>query len=434
MTTQGPAIAVQQKRRTGISRRHTLALGGGMALEWYDFNVYGLLAALLAPHFFPSADPVAATLSSLAVFAVGFAVRPLAAIVLGPICDRTGHKKILLLSIGAMSISAMVMGLLPTYEQIGIWAAVVLVIARLIQGLSTGTEQAVGNAAAVEMADPSAVGRFTTLVSGSILQFGIMLASLVAFTTSAVLGVDAMAEWGWRIPFLVGGLAGLGILWVRTTLPETGAAVRSDQIPASTGDVWRSIWRYRFGFVAIVFVVAATQVANYTWVVGLPSVARSAFAENPTQIFAVTTGLGLLMVVCGAFVGALCDRFGNAPVFTIVRLSLAPTMFGVLLYHEPGIWTFAAVMLVGGVSVALNQTLFNYIITTLMPDECRTTGMAVAYGIAVAIFGGTASYALLWSQRAEIVWMFAAYAAILSVVSVALYWAARNRGQTFIGN
>jgi MFS transporter, MHS family, alpha-ketoglutarate permease len=119
-----------------------------MALEWYDFNVYGLLAALLAPHFFPSEDPVAATLSSLAVFAVGFAVRPLAAVILGPISDRTGHKKILLLSIAAMSSSAMVMALLPTYDQIGIWAAAVLVAARLIQGISTGIEQAVGNAAA----------------------------------------------------------------------------------------------------------------------------------------------------------------------------------------------------------------------------------------------------------------------------------------------
>lgn len=426
--------ATADTRSAGINKRHTLALGGGMALEWYDFNVYGLLAALLAPHFFPAQDPVAATLSSLAVFAVGFAARPLAAIILGPICDRTGHKKILLLSIAAMSISAMVMGLLPTYDQIGIWAAVVLVIARLIQGLSTGIEQAVGNAAAVEMADPRQVGRFTTIVSGSILQFGIMLASLVAFTTSAVVGPDAMAQWGWRIPFIVGGVAGIGILWLRATLPETGASTRPDRAPHSTGDVWRGIWRHRRGFIAIVFVVAATQVANYTWVVGLPSVARSAFTENPTQIFAVTTGLGALMVICGAFVGALCDRYGNAPVFTIVRLSLVPTMFLVLLYHQPGIWTFAAVMLIGGVSVALNQTLFNYIITTLMPDECRTTGMAVAYGIAVALFGGTASYALLWSQRADIVWVFATYAAVLSLISVALYWDAKRRGQTFIGH
>jgi MHS family alpha-ketoglutarate permease-like MFS transporter len=419
---------------TRINKRYALALGGGMALEWYDFNVYGLMAALLAPHFFPGHDPVAATLSALAVFAVGFAVRPLAAIVLGPISDRLGHKGILLLSIGSISASSLIMGLLPTYEQIGLWAAGILLVARLIQGLSTGIEQAVGNAAAVELSPGGNVGRFTTIVSGSILQFGIMLASLVAFITSSIIGGEAMADWGWRVPFLVGGVAGVAVLWMRRSLPETGANTRPDQAPKSTADVWRTIWRYRLAFVAIVFVVAGTQVANYTWVTGLPSVARAAFHEDPTSIFAITTALGVLMVICGAFVGALCDRYGNSRVFTLVRLSLVPTLLLVLLYTEPGIWTFAVVMLVGGVSVALNQTLFNFIIATLMPEQSRTTGMAVAYGLAVAIFGGTASYLLLWAQQHDLLWLFVGYASALALISVVLYrWAVR-KGQVFIGD
>jgi MHS family alpha-ketoglutarate permease-like MFS transporter len=431
MTQLTTPVDTQPRR---INKRHALALGGGMALEWYDFNVYGLMAALLAPHFFPGEDPIAATLSALAVFAVGFAVRPLAAIILGPISDRIGHKKILLLSIGSISAASFIMGILPTYDQIGLWAAAALVLARMIQGISTGIEQAVGNAAAVELADASTVGRFTTIVSGSILQFGIMLASLVAFITSLIIGGDAMAEWGWRIPFLVGGIAGIGVLWLRQTLPDTGANTRPDRAPQSTKDVWRTIWRYRLAFVTIIFVVAGTQVANYTWVTGLPSVARSAFKEDPTAIFAITTGLGILMVICGWFVGALCDRYGNSRVFIIVRLTLVPTMLLVVLYAVPGIWTFAAVILIGGVSVALNQTLFNFIIATLMPEEVRTTGMAVAYGIAVAVFGGTASYILLWSQQHGLVWLFAAYAAALSLISVFLYRYTVRKGQVFIGN
>ncbi|MFF1832365.1 MFS transporter [Paenarthrobacter sp. NPDC058040] len=404
-----------------------------MALEWFDFTVYGLMAALLAPHFFPGADPVASTLSALMVFAVGFIARPLAGILVGPVADRIGHKKILLISIAAISGSSLLMGLLPTYEQIGVWAAVVLVCARLIQGLSTGIEQAVGNSAAVEMATPGQEGRFTTIVSGSILQAGIMLASLVSFIVSASVGGDAMAEWGWRIPFLVGGLAGIFVIYLRRSLPDTGAGSREGDVPSTTADVWKQVWKSRLGFLAILFVVAGTQVANYAWTVGLPGLARAAYSEDPTHIFAVTTMLGILMVVAGTYVGALCDRYGNLKVFTIVRLSLVPAVFLIGLYNEPGILTFAAVMLIGGGSVALNQTLFNFIISTLMPPGCRTTGMAVAYGLGVALFGGTSSYILIWAQQQNMLWAFSVYASVLSLISIWLYSVAARRGHVHIG-
>lgn len=140
------------------------------------------------------------------------------------------------------------------------------------------------------------------------------------------------------------------------------------------------------------------------------------------------------MVITGIFVGALCDKYGNSKVFTIVRFALVPTVFLILFYNERGIWTFAAVMLIGGVAIALNQTLFNYIISTLMPPECRTTGMAVAYGLGVAIFGGTSSYMLLWAQQHDLLWAFSVYAAVLSLISIWLYRLAARKGQVHIGN
>jgi MHS family alpha-ketoglutarate permease-like MFS transporter len=437
MTSQNSTTVTGVKAGTApakINKRNAIALGGGMALEWFDFTVYGLMAALLGPHFFPGSDPVASTLSALMVFAIGFVARPLAGIFIGPIADRIGHKKILVISIAAISASSLLMGLLPTYDQIGVWAAVILVCARLIQGLSTGIEQAVGNSAAVEMATPGQEGRFTTIVSGSILQAGIMFASLVSFIVSAWVGGDAMAEWGWRIPFLIGGLAGIFVIYLRRSLPETGANVRDGHTPSTTADVWKNVWKSRLGFLAILFVVAGTQSANYAWTVGLPSVARAAYKEDPTHIFAVTTLLGVLMVITGIFVGALCDKYGNSKVFTIVRFALVPTVFLILFYNERGIWTFAAVMLIGGVAIALNQTLFNFIISTLMPPECRTTGMAVAYGLGVAIFGGTSSYMLLWAQQHDILWAFSVYAAVLSLISIWLYRLAARKGQVHIGN
>lgn len=417
-----------------INKRHAAALGGGMALEWFDFSVYGLVAALLAPHFFPASDPVASTLSALGVFAAGFAARPLAAIVCGPMADRAGHKKILLISVTAMAASTLVMGLLPTYSQIGPWAAILLVLARLVQGLSTGIEQAVANAAVLELADPRHMGRFAGIVSGSVLQAGILGAALVSFVVSAIVGGDNMAEWGWRIPFIIGGLAGVVIFYLRRALPETGAVTREGNKPQSTSEVWKGVWKNRLGFTAIIFVVAATQVANYAWTVGLPSLARSVHSEDPTVIFGVMTGLGLIMVVTGPIAGSLCDKYSNSKIFTILRLALAPTMFLMLIYAAPGMWVLAAVVLLGGIVVALNQVLFNYIISTLMPSECRATGVAVGYGIAVALFGGTSSYILLWAQQHGLFWAFTLYAAALCLISVLLYRLALRKGQVHFGN
>jgi MHS family alpha-ketoglutarate permease-like MFS transporter len=417
-----------------INKRHATALGAGMALEWFDFSVYGLVAALLAPHFFPSGDPVASTLSALGVFAVGFAARPLAAAVFGPMADRAGHKNVLLISVAAMAISTLTMGLLPTYSQVGPWGAVLLVAARLVQGLSTGIEQAVANAAMLELADPRHMGRFACIVSGSVLQAGILCAALVSFVVSGIVGGENMAAWGWRIPFVVGGLAGVVIFYLRRTLPETGANTRENHKPQSTPEVWKGVWKNRLGFVAIIFVVAATQVANYAWTVGLPSLARSSYSEDPTVIFGLMTGLGLIMVVTGPIAGSLCDKYGNSKIFTILRLALAPTMFLLLIYAAPGMWVLAAVVLLGGIVVALNQVLFNYIISTLMPSECRTTGVAVGYGIAVALFGGTSSYILLWAQQHGLFWAFAVYAAALCLISVVLYRLALQKGQIHFGD
>ncbi|GAA0898937.1 MFS transporter [Pseudonocardia zijingensis] len=428
-SADGTEPAAEQK----INKRYVVALGGGMAVEWFDFSVYGLVAALLAPHFFPGDDAVASTLSALAVFAVGFVARPLAAVFFGPLADRIGHKKVLLASITAMAASTLMMGLLPTYDQIGLWAGVALVAARLIQGLSTGIEQAVGNAAALELAGPRNRGRFATTVSGSILQAGILLAALVCFLVSAVLGGEAMAEWGWRVPFIIGGLSGLVIFYLRRSLPETGATAEVEGPPRSSADVWRELWRHRLGLFAVIFVVAGTQVANYAWTVGMPNMARSVFGEDPTQVFAVMTGLGCIMVAVGPLAGSLCDRYTNSKIFTLFRLGLVPTLFTVLLYQQPGIWTFAVVVLGGGILVSLNQVLFNYIISTLMPDSCRTTGVAIGYGLAMTVFGGTASYVLVWLQRQDAFWAFPVYGAAVCIVSVVLYDAARRRGHVHIG-
>ncbi|MGW3955573.1 MFS transporter [Streptomyces sp. NPDC004752] len=416
-------------------RRALLALGGGNAVEWYDWMVYGLLASYLGPQFFPSSNSLSSTLSALAVFAVGFAARPLGALVLGTLADRIGRRRIMLLSIGCMVVSTGVIAVLPTHDTIGVWAGVILVACRILQGLSTGIEAPLNSTYVVEMAPEGQTARYGTVISVYI-QVGIISASLVSFLTSTALGAQRMEDWGWRIPFVVGALAGLLFLWLRRNLPETLHTHVSDtEAPVrKTSQVWAEVARNKAALLAIVFVVAGAQALNYTWNTGLPNLARTTYEEDPTAVFAVTTLSGLCALALFPLVGRLADRKRISRTFIATRLAVTPLVFVVLVYQAPGMTSFAAVMLIGAPVLALTMGLYNTVSATLMPMSCRVTGVGLGYAVGVACFGGTAPYVLLWFQRAGLPWAFPAYAAALCLLSVLFYVLAFRRGSVRVGS
>lgn len=418
-------------RQKPVNRRAMLGLGLGNTVEWYDWQVYGLLAALMGPHFFPATDPVTSTLNALAVFAVGFAARPFGGMLLGTFADRIGRRTIMLTSVGIMAVSTVIIAVLPTYQQIGSWAGIILVVCRLAQGLSTGVEAPLGSAYAAELA-PGQEGRYAGGMISMFVNFGVVGAPLVAFLTSSVIGDAAMAEWGWRVPFVFGALLGVVVVYLRRALPETlfeGCKAPKE----TTGDVWREVGRHWIGLVAIVFVVGAVQAYSYAWNVGLPSLARGTFKENPTTVYGLTTLVGLIMIVSSPVVGIWADRFRLSRAFLVGRILAVPTVFLMLAYAEPGIGTLAAVLLIGGVVLAMNLTLYNVVSVSLMPLTCRATGCGIGYGIGVALFGGTASYLLVWLQRAGLGWVFPVYLSALCAISVALYLIARRYGRVYLG-
>jgi MFS family permease len=414
------------------TRKALLGLGLGNTLEWYDWMIFGLLAALIGPQFFPGDDPVAATLSALAVFAVGFAIRPLGGVLLGTVADRIGRRRVMLWSIGAMAATTLVIALLPTYETIGVWAGVVLLICRLIQGASTGIEAPLSTAYAVELSPEGKEGRAAGLMS-FFVNLGILLASLVSFLASLTLGTEAMLEWGWRIPFIFGAALGVVVVWLRRALPESLTEEDKSEAATQGNTIWGGIGKHWLGLVAIIFVVGAAQAYNYAWNVGLPSLARGAFGEDPTMVFAITTGLAVVLLIGSPLTGALADKYSLSKTFMITRLLAIPSIFLMLLYTKPGILGFAAVILGGSVVLVLNMTLYNVVATSLMPKYCRATGVALGYGIAVAVFGGTASYLLVWLQSLGLDWVFPVYVAVLSAISLVAYVAARRSSGTFCG-
>jgi len=421
-------------------KKMTAGLGGGVALEWYDWNVYGIMAAFLSPHFFPSTDPTTSLLAALAVFGAGFVARPVGAAILGPVADRISHKKVMMISVIVMAASSLVISVLPAYKDWGVGAAVALLVIRLLQGLATGAEAGVANAIAIELAPPGKEGRYLGLIGGTFIQLGTFSASMVAFAVSGFMGADAMREWAWRIPFAVGGALGLLIVYLRSTLPETlierAVHRQSDltRIQETTGDVWKKLWSVRLSLLAVILVIGSVQIANYAWNGGLPNMANGVFKENSTWVFGITSLMILIWIVTSPFIGGFADKIRPSRAFTLMRLLLVPCFFLTLLYSEKNISTFFFVMVFGGAIVGFNMALYNFIATTLMPRAVRTTGVAIGYALGVTIFGGTSPYLLVYLKQAQMPWLFPVYGAAVALLSVLVYHIAKKRGHVYIGS
>ncbi|MDV7085547.1 MFS transporter [Rhodococcus sp. IEGM 248] len=420
----------RQQQLTPEVRKGLLGLGLGNALEWYDWMVFGLLSAFIGPNFFPSTDPLSATLNTLAVFAVGFAFRPLGGVMLGTLADRIGRRRVMLISISTMAVTTLIIAITPGYAHIGAWAGAILVACRIVQGVSTGIEAPLSTAHAVELVPVGREGLVAGVMSFYV-NLGVLLASLISFLCSLVIGGAAMGEWGWRIPFVIGAVFGVVVVYLRRALPET---MRPEELSDNTtGAVWTGVRKHWLSVVAIIFVVGAAQAYNYAWNVGLPAAARSNFKEDPTAVFALTTALGVVLVGGSWVVGKLTDGKSMSRWFLWTRALAVPAVFLMLMYVQPGIGGFAVVLLGGSVVLVLNMTLYNVVSTSLMPKNCRGAGVSLGYGVGVALFGGTASYLLVWFQSVNANWIFPVYVAVLSILSIVFYLLARRANGIFVG-
>lgn len=438
--TAHPIGNIVEPEKSVATNSMTLGLGGGVALEFYDWQLYGFMAAFLSPHFFPATDPVVSLLAGLAVFGAGFAARPVGAALLGPIADRISHKAVMMIAVSAMALSSLIIAVLPGYKDLGITATIMLVTLRLVQGLAVGAEAGVANAIAIELAPAGQEGRYLGLINGTFIMVGSIGASLVAFLVSGAVSPEVMRDWAWRIPFGVGGVLGLLIIYLRQTLPETliaRAMHRVDEdsrIQETTGGVWKALWKARLSLLAAILVVGGVQIANYTYNFGLPNIANGVFKENSTYVYGIVTAMGAIWMVFSPAIGAFADKVKPSRAFVMMRLLLIPSFFLSLLYAEKNILTFSIVMLVGGTLVGCNMALYNFIATTLMPRNVRTTGVALGYAIGATIFGGTTPFLLLWLQRSNLSWVFPFYGTAIALLSVVVYLIAKKRGGVYVGD
>ncbi len=376
----------------------------GNGLEWYDYALYGQMAALLGTLFFPKGDASVQLLATFGVFAAGFIVRPLGAILFGWIGDAYGRKNAMVIAVLMMAIPTGCIGLLPTYAEVGIIAPVLLTIIRLLQGLSLGGEFAGSITYIVEHAPANKRGwaGSASLVS---LILGFLLGSLVVNFTVSLLGTEEFTAWGWRVPFLAGIIIGLVGFYIRRCCEESPVyeAAKQDNNISKTPvreAFAKHPWQMLRGFAIYMSVTMPFYLASVYFI----SFSEHHLGASMKQALNFNVYNMLAMLFTMPFSAWLSDRIGRRKLMitaVIAMFFITPILFSQMVIGEPmlsiGVAQFIFAALVGMYSGAVPALLVE-----MFPTNIRFTGMAIAYNVAAAIFGGTAPIVCEWLIRSTL--------------------------------
>ncbi|WP_260639687.1 MFS transporter [Streptomyces angustmyceticus] len=410
--------------------RQLAAASIGNAVEWYDWYAYSFLAVYFAGQVFPegAGNSLVPLLSTFAVFAVGFFMRPVGGLLLGAIADRRGRRSALTLTILLMGGGSLLVALTPTYEATGLLAPLVLVAARLVQGLSVGGEFAASTTFLVESAGPGRRGLFSSFQYVS-TTLGQLLASGTAALLAALLTEQQMGQWGWRVAFLVGALLSLLGLWIRRGAQETLSPDRhsSGDTPnpapqaADRPGLFEALRRHPRQSLLICGITAGGTLAYYTWTTYLPVYAQVNAGFDKADSLTVGTLSLVFFALLQPLGGLLSDRIGRKPL--LLGFSLGFAVLAVPLLHLVTdafvslllVQCAGMVLLTGytAVAAAVNAEVF--------PARVRAAGIGFPYSLTVALFGGTAPYVGTWFKQAGHPDLFPWYVSALCLVSFLVY-------------
>jgi MFS transporter, MHS family, proline/betaine transporter len=372
--------------------RRTLMAGAiGNVLEWYDFALYGYFAPVFAAMFFPSEQASVSLLSAFGVFAIGFLARPLGALLFGYIGDTIGRRDALAWSVILMAIPTVIVGLLPTYETIGIAAPLALTLCRFLQGLSVGGEFTGSVTFLVEHAAPSQRGYIGSW-AGFSAQVGALLGSGVGAFVASIMTDEALHQWGWRLPFLLGSLIAVVGWYLRTHIPESPAFEQAREARALSASPIREVFTHqRIAVAKVVGLVWLHGVGFYLLFVYLTTYLSTVTTVPLATVLMMNTACMLLLAVLIPLMGRLSDTVGQKPLLLIGAGGLAITAYPSFIWltseHLPRVWA-AYVSLTVLMSCYLGP--FFAIVVALFPTAQRYTGLSAGYNIAAALFGGTA--------------------------------------------
>jgi MHS family proline/betaine transporter-like MFS transporter len=384
---------------TGTARDRRRAFAGavsGHLIEWYDYGVYGFLAVYVGGAFFPSDDPVASLLSTFAVFALSFFMRPIGGLVLGSVADRCGRRPALLLALVMMAAATFAIGIIPSHDSIGAWAPALLVLARCVQGFSAGGEI---SAVSSLLSERAGHGRraFATCWVQVLAICGLLIGGLVANGMTYGLGQEQMAAGAWRIPFLVAGPLGLVALYVRLKLEESPAFKELEGEGRVTKTPVRELARHPRGLAQVSGVCVLHSSIFYLVLTFLTSYMSTGLGVGPGKTLVIIGSAGLTAAAIMPFAASLSDHIGRTRFLIPVALLAIMAMVSLFATAEPdpGPAFFVSVILVAACFGLFNSST-TALMAELLPTQVRATGIAVGYNVAVAVFGGSAPYIATW--------------------------------------
>ncbi|WP_042877979.1 MFS transporter [Cupriavidus necator] len=403
---QDLAQAHHAPARSGAVR--TIFAGSiGNTVEWFDWSIYTVFAIYFGKQFFPGEDSNAALLSTFAVFAIGFFMRPLGGWLIGAFSGRYGRRSALTLCIMMMAGSSFAISILPTYAQIGIWAPVLMTAARMVQGLSVGGEYGAATTYLTESAPPARRGFYGSFLFCSIAA-GLLLASGLAWLMTRFMTPEALHDYGWRIPFFLGGCGSVFGFWIRHGVNETQAFTKMK----AAGEIRRRsldwVWQHHRG--AMLRLMGSTVLpafSFYLFVSYMPVYAMRKGGATPDVAFQASTISIALFMLALPLCGALSDRFGRRPQLLVYALANLLFLYPVVSMLNADFWTLLLIECFGLMAFALYASIAPSIMAEWFDTQVRGVGIGAGYNLVVALLGGTTPYLLTWlSSRGQEGWFF----------------------------
>lgn len=399
----------------------------GNMIEWYDWFVYSTFSVYFASAFFPEGNATAQLLNTALIFAVGFFMRPVGGWLLGRLGDRKGRKAALTTTVTLMSLSAILIAVAPTYDQVGYFGAAVLLIARLLQGLSVGGEYAASATYLTEASAPGKRGFFSSFQMVS-MKIGQLVGLGMQIGLQHTMSDATLSSWGWRIPFVVGAVGAAAIYWLRRNLLETEAYEELDGDPATTAKrgTLRGLLDYKREVLLIIAFSMGGTLCDYTYSTYMTKyLSNTAGLSKDTAALVSFCALVVFMLL-QPLAGGLSDRIGRRPLLIAFGVS---AMFGTVplmtaLGHVSSFGGAFVLMLTGLVIITGYTSISAVVKVEMFPAHIRALGVALPYALANALFGGTAEYVALWFKNAGMesgfYWYVTACVAISLVVFVTM--------------
>lgn len=409
-----------------ISRHRLKAIFGGSVgnlVEWYDWYAYSAFALYFSGSFFPTGDQTAQLLNTAGVFALGFLMRPVGGWMFGRIADKVGRKQSMTLSVLLMSLGSMLIAITPTYSTIGIIAPIMLLLARLLQGLSVGGEYGVSATYLSEMATKNRRGfyssfQYVTLIGGQLIALGIQL-----ILQKVLLTEDQLHDWGWRIPFVIGAILSIVALYLRTSLHETKAFEAQKNTADEKKGTMKELLKHPKALMVVIGLTAGGTLAFYTYTTYMQKFLVNTVHLTKGESTLISFVSLLIFALLQPAFGALSDRIGRRPI--LIWFGLSGTLFTVplltALSHTTSLWS-AFFLLMAALIIVSGYTSISAIVKAeLFPAEIRALGVGLPFALTVAIFGGTAEYIALWFKNAGHEQYYYWYVTICVLLSLLVY-------------